>query len=143
MAVFLALTSLLTAVGPLLGGFILRVLPDHLGTFMGQTIRDYRVDPQLDGRMPLSTHLLDFVREEAAHPPEEVWRTMRRMRPFNPLLTLSTAAGSIFTASGLIGLTRQSVRVLRRQARALSDVGGEIVEGTADAIRSRLPGDEK
>lgn len=143
VAVFLALTSLLTAVGPLLGGLILRILPDELGTFLGQTIRDYHVLilSSMLGCL-LSTHLLDFVREEQAHPTEAVWRTLRRMRPFNPLLTMTTAAEMFLTPGGLLGLTRQSVRVLRRQAKVLTDVGEHIVEGTADAIRSTLPGDD-
>ena len=143
VAVFLALTSLLTAIGPLLGGVILRLLPDELGTFLGQTIRDYHVLilSSMLGCL-LSTHLLDFVREEQAHPTEEVWRTMRRMRPFNPLLTMTTAAEMFLTPGGLLGLTRQSVRVLRRQAKVLTDVGEHIVEGTAEAIRSTLPSDD-
>ncbi|HAB19522.1 MAG TPA: MFS transporter [Verrucomicrobiota bacterium] len=137
VAVFLALTSLLTAVGPLLGGAILRVLPDALGTFLGQTIRDYHL--LIAGSMIgclLSIHLLEFVREEAAHAPEAVWRTMRRMRPFNPMLTLTSAAQMVLTPGGLIGLTRRSLWQLRRQARIISDVGGDIVEGGRDVLKA-------
>lgn len=140
VAVFLALTSLLTAVGPILGSLLLRWIPDNLGVFLGQPIHDFHI--VFAGSMIgclLSTHLIDFIREEEAHPPEAVWRTMRRMRPFNPLLTLSTTAGMLLTPGGLLGLTRLSVRQLRRHARAIGSVGEELVEGTADVIRSRLP----
>lgn len=144
VAVFLALSSALTAVGPLLGGLILRLLPDELGTFLGQTIRDYHV--LILGSMVgclLSTHLLDFVREEEAHPSEAVWRTMGRMQPFNPMLTLTSAAQMVLSPGGLIGLTQRSLRMVRRQVKAIGDVGGELVDGTTEVIRSKLPGDEK
>ncbi len=142
VAVFLALSSALTAVGPLVGGLILQLLPDELGTFLGQTIRDYHV--LILGSMLgclLSTHLLDFVREEEAHPPEAVWRTLRRMQPFNPMLTLTSAAQLVLTPGGLIGLTQRSLRMVRRQVKAIGDVGEELVDGTTEVIRSKRPGD--
>jgi len=144
VAVFLALTSLLTAAGPLLGGLILRIFPDELGIFLGQTIRDYHL--LIAGSMVgclLSVHLLDFVREEEAHKPEAVWRTMRRMRPFNPMLTLTSAAQMVLTPGGLIGLTRHSLRQIRRQARLLGDVGGEIVEGGREVLKAPFDRDSK
>lgn len=137
VAVFLALTSLLTAGGPLLGGQILQWLPDELGIFLGQTIRDYHL--LIAGSMLgclLSVHLLDFVKEEEAHAPEAVWRTLRRMRPFNPMLTLTSAAQMVLTPGGLIGLTRHSLRQLRRHARILGSVGGEIVESGRDVLKA-------
>jgi Na+/melibiose symporter-like transporter len=144
VAVFLALSSGLTALGPLLGGVILGLVPDELGTFLGQTIRDYHVLilSSMVGCL-LSTHLLDFVREESAHPPEEVWRTMRRMQPFNPMLTLTSAAQLVLTPGGLIGLTQRSLRQFRRQVKAIGEVGEELVDGTTEAIRSKLPGEDK
>lgn len=144
VAVFLALTSLLTAAGPLLGGLILKLLPDALGVFLGQTIRDYHL--LIAGSMVgclLSVHLLDFVREESAHEPEEVWRTMRRMRPFNPMLTLTSAAQMVLTPGGLMGLTRNSWRQIRRHARILGTVGGEIVEGGKDVLKAPFDRDER
>jgi hypothetical protein len=142
VAVFLALSSALTALGPLLGGLILRLVPDELGTFLGQTIRDYHV--LILGSMVgclLSTHLLDFVREEEAHPPEAVWRTMRRMQPFNPMLTLTSAAQMVLSPGGLVGLTSRSFRMMKRQVRVLGEVGEKLVEGTTEAIRATLPGE--
>ncbi len=140
VAVFLALSSALTALGPLLGGLILRLLPDVLGTFVGQPIRDFHV--VILGSMVgclLSTHLLDFVTEEEAHPSEAVWRTMSRMQPFNPMLTLTSAAQMVLTPGGLMGLTQRSLRLVRQQVKALGDVGEELVEGTTEAIRRRGP----
>lgn len=136
VAVFLALTSLLTAFGPLLGGAVLRWLPDQLGSFLGQSILDYHV--LIAGSMVgclLSVHLLEFVREEEAHDPEDVWRTLRRMSPFNPMLTLTSAAQLVLTPGGLLGLTRTSLRQLRRHAHQITDVGGEIVSGSREALR--------
>jgi MFS family permease len=142
VAVFLALTSLLTLFGPVLGGAVLRWLPDHLGSFLGQPIRDYHV--LIAGSMVgclLSVHLLDFVREEEAHAPEDVWRTLRRMSPFNPMLTLTSAAQLVLTPGGLLGLTRTSLRQLRRHAHLMGDVGGEIVAGSRDALRAPFRSD--
>lgn len=137
VAVFLALTSALTMLGPILGGLLLRLLPDDMGSFMGQTIRDYHVLIAISmiGCL-LSVHLLDFVREDAAQRPEAVWRTMRRMHPFNPMLSLSSAAQMVLTPGGLIGLTRSSLRQIRRQARLLTNVGGEIVEGGREVLKA-------
>lgn len=142
VAVFLALTSLLTAFGPLLGGAMLRWLPDEFGSFLGQPIRDYHllITLSMVGCL-LSVHLLDFVREEQAHAPEDVWRTLRRMSPFNPMLTLTSAAQIVLTPGGLIGLTRTSIRQLRRHAQRMTDVGGEIVSGGRDVLTAPFRGD--
>jgi Na+/melibiose symporter-like transporter len=136
VAVFLAVTSALTALGPILGGGLLRLLPDHLGALLGQEIRDFHI---LFGLSMLGcllvVHLLDFVREEEAHPPETVWRTMRSMRAFNPVLIAQSATQMIFTPVGLIALARQSVRTLRKQARQIGDVGEDLVESTTQVLR--------
>jgi hypothetical protein len=144
VAIFVALTSFLTALGPLMGGLLLRWLPETLGSFLGQDLHNFHLVFALSmfGCL-LSIHVLDRVREEAAHGPEAVWRTMRGMRTFNPLLSLTTAAQLVLTPRALVGITRDSVRSLRRHAKRLGDVGGEIVEGGRDAIRSRLPGDRR
>lgn len=138
VAVFLAVTSALTALGPLLGGALLRLLPDHLGSFLGQEIRDYHL---LFGVSMLgcvvAVHLLDAVHEEEAHPPESVWRSMRSMHAFNPVLIAQSAAQLIFTPVGLVALARQSVRTIRRQARQIGDVGDDLVESTAGAFRPK------
>jgi Na+/melibiose symporter-like transporter len=136
VAVFLALTSSLTAIGPILGGALLRLLPDQLGSFLGQEIRDYHVLFALSmfGCL-VSVHLLDLVHEAEAHPPETVWRTMRSMRAFNPVLIAQSAAQLILTPVGLVALARQSVRTLRKQARQITDVGDDLVESTTEAIR--------
>ncbi len=142
VAVFLALTSALTALGPILGGLVLRWVPDVLGTFLGQTIRDYHVliAVSMVGCL-LSTHLLAWVDEPEAHAPEEVWRTMSRMQPFNPMLILGSAAQLIVSPAGLMAMAHQSVRLVRRQMKAIGNVGEVLVDGTTEAIRSRLPGD--
>lgn len=144
VAVFLALTSLLTAFGPLMGGAILRLLPDVLGSFVGQTIRDYHllISISMLGCL-LSTHLLDWVAESEAHAPEDVWRTMRRMSPFNPMLTLTSTAQMVLTPGGLLGLTRTSIRELRRHAHLMTDVGGEIVSGGRKVLRAPFRDDRR
>lgn len=144
VAVFLALTSALTAIGPVLGGFLLHVIPDQLGSFLGQPIRDYHLlfGFSMLGCL-LSVHLLSAVREEEAHPPETVWRTMQSMRAFNPLLIAQSAAGMIFSPGGLVGLGRLSVRTLRRQVRQIGDVGEDLVDQSSRVLRPSKPGPAK
>lgn len=139
VAVFLALSSALTAAGPLLGGIILGVLPDEMGTFLGQTIRNYHVLilSSMVGCL-MSVKLLDWVREEEAHPTQAVWGAMRKLQSISPMLLMSSAAQMFFTPRGLLGLTRNSIRTVRRQAKDLERVGEDLLEGTGDVIRSRL-----
>ena len=140
VAVFVALTSLLTGLGPPLGGWILRRLPDRVGSLFGTPVLDYHV--LFAGSMfacLLLARLLETVREPGGAGAEAVWRTMRRMHAFNPLLTLTTAAQLVFTPRGLLGLSRKSVRTLRRQARRLGDVGGEILRGGRRVLTGNGP----
>jgi MFS family permease len=139
IAVFLAATSALTCLGPLVGGILLAVLPDQLGTVLGHRITDHHLLFTLSflGCL-LSLPLLTAAREPAATEPQQVWRSMWRMRSFNPLLAASTAASFLFTPSGLLSLGKYSVRTLRRQARTLLDVGAEIVEGGQTILQRRL-----
>jgi hypothetical protein len=57
------------------------------------------------------------------------------MRSFNPLLAASNAASMLLTPSGILSLSKYSVRTLRRQARNLFEVGAEIVEGGQTILR--------
>ena len=83
VAVFLALTSLLTAFGPLLGGALLRWLPDEFRIVSGSRIRDYHllISFSMIGCLQRSPPRLRSGRAGAR--PEDVWRTLRRMSPFN------------------------------------------------------------
>ena len=139
IAVFLATTSALTCLGPLIGGILIAVLPDQLGTFGGQPITDHHLLFTLSflGCL-LSLPLLTSAREPAATEPQQVWRSMWRMRSFNPLLAAGTAASFLFTPSGLLSLGKYSIRTLRRQARTLLDVGAEIVEGGQTILNRRF-----
>ncbi len=137
VSTFFALTSLLTALGPAIGGWMLGRLPDQLGVFIGQPIRDFHVVFALSlvGCLFI-TNVLHRVREPAEQPVGQVWRTMRTMRTFNPMLALATMGELLITPSGLIGLARQSVRTVKRQVKVLSDVGGELVEGGQDVLKA-------
>ena len=137
VSTFFALTSLLTALGPAIGGWMLGRLPDQLGVFLGQPIRDFHVvfGLSLLGCL-LITNVLHRVREPAEQPVGQVWRTMRTMRSFNPMLALATMGELLITPSGLTGLARHSVRTVKRQVKVLSDVGGELVEGGHDALKA-------
>ena len=137
VSTFFALTSLLTALGPALGGWMLGRLPDQLGTFIGQPIRDFHVVFALSlvGCLFI-TNVLHRVREPAEQPVGQVWRTMRTMRTFNPMLALATMGEMLITPSGLTGLMRHSVRTVKRQVKVLSDVGGELVEGGQDVLKA-------
>jgi MFS family permease len=139
IAVFLAATSALTCLGPLIGGVLLAILPDQLGTVLGQRITDHHLLFTLSflGCL-LSLPMLTAAREPAATEPQQVWRSMWRMRSFNPLLAASTAASFLFTPTGLLSFGKYSIRTLRRQARTLLGVGAEIVEGGQTILQRRL-----
>lgn len=139
IAVFLAVTSAFTCLGPLIGGVLAAALPDQLGTVLGHRVSDYHLLFTLSflGCL-LSLPMLTAAREPAATEPQQVWRSMWRMRSFNPLLAANTAASFLFTPSGLLSLGKYSIRTLRRQARTLLDVGAEIVEGGQTILRRRF-----
>jgi hypothetical protein len=63
------------------------------------------------------------------------------MQPFNPMLTLTSAAQMVLSPGGLVGLTSRSFRMMKRQVRVLGEVGEKLVEGTTEAIRATLPGE--
>jgi MFS family permease len=139
IAVFLSATSALTCLGPLIGGILIAVLPDQLGTFGGQPITDHHLLFTISflGCL-LSLPLLTAAREPASTEPQQVWRSMWRMRSFNPLLAAGTAASFLFTPSGLLSLGKYSIRTLRRHARNILDVGAEIVEEGQTILQRRL-----
>ncbi len=138
IAVFLAATSALTCLGPLLGGLFLAALPNQIGTVLGQPITDHQLLFTISfiGCL-LSLPFLTATAEPAANPVQQVWRSMWRMRSFNPLLAVSGAASFLFTPSGILSFGKYSVRSLRRQARNVLDVGVEIVEGGQNIFRPR------
>lgn len=139
IAVFLATTSALTCLGPLIGGVLIAILPDQLGVVGEQVITDHHLLFTISFLGCLLTlPLLTAAREPAATEPQQVWRSMWRMRSFNPLLAASTAASFLFTPSGLLSLGKYSVRTLRRHARNLLDVGAEIVEGGQTIFNRRF-----
>ena len=132
------------ALGPLLGGLVLKGVPDVLGTFLGQTIRDYHV--LILGSMIgclTSVRLLEWVREDRAQKSDAVWDSMRRMPDLNPLLMLTGAAQVFLSPREFLGFTRSSLRVVRQQVRVIGDVGEELVEGTTEVLRSKLGGDDR
>ena len=127
---------MLLALGPVLGGILLKALPPHAGTWMGQPLTPYHL--LIVGSLALclvSLHLLQTLREPAERSVRELVLVMREMREFNPFLGLATLAHYMFTPRGLSRLAHVSVRTLRRQKSAVSDVGGELVEGGLRAIK--------
>jgi MFS family permease len=141
VSTFFALTSLLTAIGPILGGWLLERLPSHMGVFLGQPIRNFHVVFSLSmlGCL-LVTNILHRVNETAAHPVEAVWQTMRTMRTFNPMLAVATVGQLLLTPRGLLGLANHSVRTVRRQVKVLSGVGEDLVEGGQEILSRRVKG---
>lgn len=139
IAVFLAATSALTALGPLIGGAILSGMPDELGTLFDQPLKDYHLlfVCSFLGCM-LALPMLTAAQEPAAHDVQTVWRSMWRMRSFNPLLAVTNAAGFLFTPRGILSLGKYSVRSLRREVRKIIGVGNEIVTEGHTILRDRL-----
>jgi MFS family permease len=136
ISVYFSFTNMLIALGPLLGGVILKQLPADAGILFGQHLTRYHV--LIVGSLALcllTLHLLQFVREPAERPIRELVLVMRNMREFNPVLGLSTLAQFMFTPRGLSRLAHVSVRTLRRQTLAVSEVGEELVQGGWRALR--------
>lgn len=137
IAVFLALTSMLMALGPLAGGALLAALPVQAGQVFGQPVLNYHLvfAISMTGCLVLPA-LLQSVREDAEAAPMQVWRAMRAMRAFNPLAGMATTAEFLFTPRGLTGLARQSWRSLRRHVRAVGEVGEDLVEVGREKVKA-------
>ena len=139
ISVYFSFTNMLVAAGPLLGGVILHSLPADAGNLFGQPLTRYHV--LIVGSLALcllSLHLLQTVREPAERPVKELVQVMRNMREFNPVLGITTLAEYMFTPRGLSRLAHFSVRTLRRQTNAVTDVGEELVEEGWRAIKQPL-----
>ncbi len=140
VAVFLAFTSFLTAAGPILGGQLLRNVPDQIGHLFGQTISRFHLLFVLSGfGCVLVTNLVQRVREPAEQPVVAVWREMASMRTFNPMLSIMAVGELALTPRGLFALGRRSLRSVRQQVKAIEDVGHELVEGGREILNRSLP----
>jgi len=138
VAVFLALTSLLTAAGPVLGGQALKYLPLEIGRLFGQPILSFHLLFVLAGfGCVLVTSLIERVREPAEQPVLSVWRAMKAMRAFNPMLSLLAVGELLLTPRGLLALGQRSLRTVRQQVKALEDVGEVLVEGGREVLGQR------
>jgi len=144
VAVFLALSSLLTAAGPILGGQALKYLPPEIGHLFGHAILSFHLLFALSAfGCILATHLIQRVHEPEEQPVRSVWREMRTMRTFNPMLSVIAAGELMLTPRGLFALGQRSLRTVRQQFRALENVGGEIVHGGREMLGRKSPPDSK
>lgn len=82
----------------------------------------------------LATLLIRQVQEPAEQPVIAVWREMRTMRTFNPMLSILSVGELLLTPRGLVALGQRSLRTMRQQVRALEDVGEQIVSGGREAL---------
>jgi hypothetical protein len=82
----------------------------------------------------LATSLIQRVREPAEEPVENVWREMRTMRTFNPMLSVLSVGELLLTPRGLVAIARRSLRSVRQQVKAIEDVGEEIVAGGREVL---------
>lgn len=136
VAVFLALTSLFTAIGPILGGQFLKSMPSQIGTLFGRPVSSFHllfVCAALG--CALVINLIQRVREPSEQPVINVWREMRTMRGFNPMLSVLSVGELLLTPRGLLALTRRSLRSVRQQVKALEDVGEEIASGGKELLK--------
>jgi MFS family permease len=135
VAVFLALTSLLTAAGPIVGGQILKFIPLHVGRLFGQPILSFHVlFVAAAFGCVLVTNLIQRVTEPAEQPVVSVWREMTTMRTFNPMLSVLAVGELLLTPRGLFALGRRSLRTVRQQVKALEDVGEVLVHGGREVL---------
>jgi MFS family permease len=136
LSVYFSFTNLLVALGPVLGGVVLRQLPENLGTLFGQPFTRYHI--VICGSIALcllTLFILRAVREPAAKSMRDLVNVMWHMREFNPMLAATTVAEYVFTPRGLSKLARNSLRTLRRHGGVLGDVGEELVEGGRRALK--------
>jgi MFS family permease len=144
VAVFLAVTSLFTAAGPVIGGELLKALPADLGFLFHRTISSYHLLFVCAAfGCVLATNLIQRVREPAEQPMLNVLREMRTMRSFNPMLSMLSVGELLLTPRGLVALTRRSLRSVRQQVKALEGVGGEIASGGLELLRKPPDSQEK
>jgi MFS family permease len=135
VAVFLALSSLLTAVGPVLGGQALKYLPLEVGNLFGIPVLSFHLLFALSAAgCLLVTNLVQQVREPAEQPVVSVWREMKSMRTFNPMLSVLAVGELLLTPRGLFALGKRSLRTVRQQVKALEEVGEELVVGGRQAL---------
>lgn len=139
VAVFLAVTSLLTALGPILGGQLLKHAPGQIVLPFGQPISSFHLLFALSGLgCMLATRLVQRVREPAELPVVSVWREMQTMRTFNPMLSVLAVGELLLTPRGLFALGQRSLRSVRQHVKAVEDVGEEIVRGGREALEKPL-----
>ena len=145
ISIYLSLTRMLWSLGPPLGAWVLYHLPDeHMGTWLGQPLTKYHV--VIVGSLLLCLvflNLLHTVREPAERPARELLQVMRNMREFNPLLGIASIAQYMFTPRGLSRLAHVSVRTLRRQTTAVTQVGEDLVEEGIRALKEPFDDDTK
>jgi MFS family permease len=135
VAVFLALSSLLTAVGPVLGGQALKYLPFEVGNLFGVPVLSFHLLFALSAAgCLLVTNLVQQVREPAEQPVVTVWREMKTMRTFNPMLSVLAVGELLLTPRGLFALGKHSLRTVRQQVKVLEEVGEELVTGGREAL---------
>lgn len=140
VAVFLAITSLLTAFGPVLGGELLNLMPAQIGELFGKPVFSFHFLFVVAGfGCMIVTSLIQRVREPAEQPVENVWREMKRMRAFNPMFSVLSVGELLLTPRGLVALARRSLRTVRRQVKAIEDVGEEIVAGGREVLGKPSP----
>lgn len=139
ISVFLAITSLLTALGPLIGAQLLNRLPHSIGEFLGQPILEFHV--VFVGSLLLcllTTHFLQSMREPQERPLAELVRVMRTMREFNPVLGVAAVAELVFTPRRVTRFAAKSLRNLRKQTADIAEVGEELATAGLNALRNRL-----
>lgn len=138
VAVFLAVTSALTALGPLLGGMLLALMPTDVGSLLGQPLYKFHILFLVSfGGCLAALQILSAAHEPASHEAQKVWRSMWRMRSFNPLLAVTNAAGFLLTPRGIVSVGQSSFRKFRRQVKRVIDVGEELVEGGQKFVRRK------
>lgn len=137
VAIFISMTSFLTAMGPLLGGQVLRFLPFEIAAPGGIPISSYHLVFACSAVACIAvTAAIRRVREPAEAPTETVWREMSTMRTFNPMLSILAVGELLLTPRGLFALGQRSLRTVRQQVRAIEGVGSEFIDGGRQALEN-------
>jgi hypothetical protein len=136
ISTFYATTFFLTSLGPVAGGWLLRSLPESVGTLLGQPLTRYHV--VLVGSLLLCLATLLILRrviEPEAGSVREMVRHMRSSAELNPLLMFVSLAQQLFGGRAIETFVRESRRALRKQSNVLADVGEELAQESWRALR--------
>src|SRR5258706_6176815 len=98
-------------------------MPPQIGILFGHTITSFHLLFCVAAiGCVLMTNLMQRVHEPAERPVVDVWREMRNMRRFNPMLSVLSVGELLLTPPGLLTIARPTIPTVRQHASAIAEV---------------------